>query len=143
MEVTRDVIQDLIPVYLEGGASPATRALVEDWLARDPELAASVRASADAGLPLPPAPAPPPDLELRAVARTRSVLFRMRWLFALAWAFTVVGSSTELAFTAGHLSGAHLALAGHPILLAGCLGLGVACWIGYFRLRRRLSFRVR
>lgn len=142
MEVTRDVIQDLIPVYLEGEASPATRALVEDWLGRDPELAARVRAGADAGLPG-PAPAPPPDLELRAVARTRSVLVRMRWLFALGWVFTAAGSSMRLTFADGHLSGVYLALAGHPFVLAGCLGLGALFWIGYFRLRRRLSYSIR
>lgn len=39
MEATRDVVVDLLPAYLSGEASPATRELVEAHLAGDPELA--------------------------------------------------------------------------------------------------------
>jgi hypothetical protein len=39
MQVPRDVVVDLLPAYLSGEASPATRALVEAHLAGDPELA--------------------------------------------------------------------------------------------------------
>lgn len=39
MELHRDVIVDLLPVYLAGEASAETRQLVESQLARDPELA--------------------------------------------------------------------------------------------------------
>ena len=38
MRVTRDVIYDLLPAYFAGEASVDTRALVEDFLATDPEL---------------------------------------------------------------------------------------------------------
>ena len=39
MNVTRDVITDLWPVYASGEASPDTRALVEAFLQGDPEFA--------------------------------------------------------------------------------------------------------
>ena len=39
MNVTREIILDLLPVYLSGEASPATRSLVEEYMKRDPELA--------------------------------------------------------------------------------------------------------
>jgi anti-sigma factor RsiW len=39
MEPTRDVIKDLLPLYLAGEASADSRALVEEQLDRDPELA--------------------------------------------------------------------------------------------------------
>ena len=39
MEVTREVIKDLWPSYMAGTVSPATRALVEKYLAEDAELA--------------------------------------------------------------------------------------------------------
>ncbi len=39
MEITRDVIQDLLPLYLSGEASADTCALVEGYLETDPELA--------------------------------------------------------------------------------------------------------
>ena len=43
MNVTREVILDLLPVYLSGDASPATRALVEEYMKQDSELAQRVR----------------------------------------------------------------------------------------------------
>jgi len=43
MNVTREVILDLLPVYLAGEASPATRALIEEYMEQDPELAQRIR----------------------------------------------------------------------------------------------------
>lgn len=45
MKITRDVILDLLPLYLEGEASPDTQALVEHYLDSDPELAEKVKVS--------------------------------------------------------------------------------------------------
>jgi hypothetical protein len=39
MEITRNVILDLLPLYLAGEASPDTQALVKKYLEADPELA--------------------------------------------------------------------------------------------------------
>jgi predicted anti-sigma-YlaC factor YlaD len=39
MQVTRDVILDLLPLYLAGEASAQTEALVQEHLANDPDLA--------------------------------------------------------------------------------------------------------
>ena len=38
MKITRNVIQDLLPLYVSGEASPDTVALVEEYLEKDPEL---------------------------------------------------------------------------------------------------------
>ena len=43
MEPTRDVIKDLLPLYLAGEASADSRALVEEHLDRDPDLAETAR----------------------------------------------------------------------------------------------------
>lgn len=43
MRVTRDVIQDLLPLYLAGEVSGDTRTLVEEYLDTDPEFANEVR----------------------------------------------------------------------------------------------------
>ncbi|MGD9903695.1 MAG: hypothetical protein AB7U83_09500 [Vicinamibacterales bacterium] len=40
MTVTRDVVYDLLPAYFAGDASADSRALVESFLATDPEFAA-------------------------------------------------------------------------------------------------------
>lgn len=141
MEVTRDVILDLLPVYLMGEASPATRALVEQYLATDPELAARVRADATAVLQrvATTVPSLAPDLELRSVARTRRVFVWMRWLFALGSLFTAVGLSVRFSIERGNVTDVGLALAGQPLLLALCLSAGAGCWFAYFALRRTLG----
>lgn len=43
MNVTREVIIDLLPVYFSGEASSDTRALVEDFFRSDPQFAADAR----------------------------------------------------------------------------------------------------
>jgi anti-sigma factor RsiW len=40
MKISRNIIRDLLPAYLEGEASADTVALVEEFLRGDPELAA-------------------------------------------------------------------------------------------------------
>jgi hypothetical protein len=39
MKVTRNIILDLLPLYLAGEASPDTQILVDQYLENDPELA--------------------------------------------------------------------------------------------------------
>ena len=46
MGITRDVILDLLPLYLADEVSQDTRALVENYLENDPQLAALVKRSA-------------------------------------------------------------------------------------------------
>jgi hypothetical protein len=46
MKVTRDVILDLLPLYLAEEASADTKALVREYLEGDPELARAARESA-------------------------------------------------------------------------------------------------
>jgi hypothetical protein len=43
MEITRDVILDLLPLYIAGEASPSTNSLVEEYLETDPELSQLVQ----------------------------------------------------------------------------------------------------
>jgi anti-sigma factor RsiW len=69
MNVTRDVVKDLLTVYLAGEASADTRALVEEWLRADPALARQVEQARASDLP--PVPAPAPSVEKRALGHTR------------------------------------------------------------------------
>jgi anti-sigma factor RsiW len=43
MKITRDIVLDLLPLYLAGEASADTRALVEEYVQTDPELRACAR----------------------------------------------------------------------------------------------------
>lgn len=42
-EITKDVILDLLPLYLAGEVSPDTAALVKEYLETDPELAETAK----------------------------------------------------------------------------------------------------
>jgi len=74
MKITQDVIKDLLTVYLAGEATADTRALIEDCLRTDPQLARRVNQARNADLPT--VPPLPPTLEKRALDRTRR---QLRW----------------------------------------------------------------
>lgn len=134
MNVPKEVVLDLLPVYLAGEASPATRAWIEEYLAQDPELADQVRRqwTAAAETPLPPLP---PELELRALRRTRRVIALQRWLFGFGIAFSAIALAVEISFSPLKI---RLLLQDYPAQLLPCLMVAAACWTGYFLLRRRL-----
>jgi hypothetical protein len=138
MNVTQEVVLDLLPLYLSGEGSPATRTLVEEYLKQDPEFAQRIRLqwadNFDKALPS----ALPPDLELRSLRRTRGLLSRQRWLFGLAIAFSAMPLSNEFSFEGGHFKEFHFLLRDYPAQFGACLVLGVVCWIAYFNLRRHL-----
>jgi anti-sigma factor RsiW len=134
MSIPKEVILDLLPVYLAGEASPATRAWLEEYLAHDPELADRVRRQWTESFdqPLPPLP---PELELRALRRTHRVMALERWLFGLGIAFSAVALSFQISSPPFAF---RLLLLDYPAQLGSCLIAGVACWTAYFLLRRRL-----
>lgn len=138
MNVNREVILDLLPVYLAGEASPATRSLVEEFLAQDPELAQRVR-SQQTDDPLKTTLLElPPELELKSLRRTRSLLSWQRWLFGLGIGFSVVAFTSEISFKEGRLREFHFLIQDYPSTFGSCLVLALVCWIAYFLIRRRL-----
>jgi anti-sigma factor RsiW len=140
MEITRDIILDLLPVYLAGEASPATRALVEQFIQQDAELAQRVRQLSEQNLAaLQSTPRPPPELELKSLRRTRALIGWQRWLFGLGLGFTLPLLSFEIDIEDGHLRHfSFFLLRNHPLLSATALVLGAACWFAYYRIRRQL-----
>ena len=90
MNVTRNVVADLLPAYLSGEASADTIALIDELAARDPEIAGLVASARNertdtmghATVSL------PPNLERDIVTRTRAVLRRRSWTLALALFFS-------------------------------------------------------
>jgi hypothetical protein len=138
MDVTREVILDLLPVYLAGEASPATRILVEEYMKQDPELAQRIRRQLVNSFAEAVPSALPPDLELRSLRRTRHLLGWQRWLFGLGISFSAISLSNEFSFEGGHLREFHFLLRDYPAEFGFCMTLALACWIAYFSIRRRL-----
>jgi hypothetical protein len=138
MNVTREVILDLLPVYLAGEASPATRALVEEYMKQDIDLAQRIRHQWSENLSKVAPSGLPPDLELRSFRRTRTLLSWQRWLFGFGISFTAISLSSEFSLANGHFKEFHFLLRDYPVGFGICLALGAACWIVYFCILRHL-----
>jgi hypothetical protein len=135
MNVTREVILDLLPVYVSGEASPATRSLVEEYMKQDPELAQRVRSQWEENFAK---LAPPPELEMRSLRRTHHLLALQKWLFGIGIGFFATSLSFRFSSVGGHIQGPHFLFFDDPLAFVGCIAPGLACWIGYFIIRRRL-----
>lgn len=138
MNVTREVILDLLPCYLAGEASPATRALVEEYLKQDSELAQRIRLQWAEGLKRAAPSGLPPELELRSLKRTRRLLTLQKWLFGFALFFAAFGLSIGFSTRNGHFQEFHFLVRDYPALFGGALLFSVACWMTYFLIRRRI-----
>ena len=132
MNITRDVVKDLVTVFLAGEASADTRVLVENWLRSDPELAAQVERAR--GLELPVVEAPAPTVEKRAFDRTRRRLRGRGILLGAAIYFTTL----PLTVTFGS-DGFHGLLLEDWPARASALAVAAALWVVYWRMSRRLG----
>ncbi|MCC7034328.1 MAG: hypothetical protein IT179_16020 [Acidobacteria bacterium] len=132
MEVTRDVVTDLLPLYLSGEVSTDTKALVEAYLRMDPELARAVAAAR--ALELPPTPAPATTDEKAALDRTRELLKSRSSTLAMAILFTALPFA--FAFDATGIT--FLVIRDAPAVGWAWLFTGTACWAWHAHLRRRL-----
>lgn len=85
MTVTRDVVKDLLPLYVAGEASADSRAAIESFLSSDPELAAlAASLREDAPVTTPIASLGPMTRDRQTLERTRMLLRRRTWLLAAA-----------------------------------------------------------
>lgn len=141
MNVTRDVILDLLPLYLADEASPATRALVDAYLATDPELARRVREGSAVDWSSAGRSSPAPELELSALRRTRGQITLQRWLFSVGLSCTALAMSLRISSNGGGPTEVRLLVLDHPLLLGPLLLIGVGCLIAYFMNRWRLRDR--
>lgn len=85
MKITRAIVVDLWPLYSSGDASADSRALVDEFLREDPDLAEQLRRE-----PVLPADVPPlpPDHEVRTLKLTRRRLHGFPGLLLLALIFS-------------------------------------------------------
>jgi anti-sigma factor RsiW len=139
MNITRDVINDLLPAYLYGEVSADTRVLVDQFLEQNPGFARSVaqrkNEDGDYGELLKGADMTlSPDHEMRTLTRTKAMLARRKWLFALALAFSLVPVS--FTFDGGHITWMMIRDVPRMALTYWALGLGF--WVALFSTNRRL-----
>ena len=128
--ITRDIITDLLPVYLSGEASADTRALVDSYLKENPDFARVVEQESHASAASQPSSAKP-DQELLALRMAKRRLRRRTWLLVGAVFFTF----TTFAFSI-EPTGITWTWEVSPLLTLA-LALGAAAfWYGYSRINR-------
>jgi hypothetical protein len=136
MNVTRDVIADLLPVYLAGEASADTRTLIEEYLRAHPDLAGDLRERTERTAELLSAN----EVSLSA-GHEKSTLERIRrfnrkrtYLLALALACTLVPLS--FAFVDGQVN--WIMLRDQPKTAVSFWIAATVCWSAYYLTGRRL-----
>jgi hypothetical protein len=134
MNVTRDVVKDLLTVYLAGEASADTRTLVEEWLRGDPALARDVEAARAEPVGLPPTPGPAPTAERLALETTRKLLKTRTSTLVIAILFTVL----PLTFATDGSRITFLLIRDAPIVGIAWWATAAATWIWHWWVRRRL-----
>lgn len=132
MNITRDLIIDLLPLYVAGEASSDTRAAVELFATKDAAVRALLEAlKKEASVTY---DAVPPSLEREAVNRTRSAIRHRSWTMGFALWFTLM----PLTIAGGAAGVTFLLIRDLPALgWASWLG-ATLLWLHYVRLGRRL-----
>ena len=134
MNVTRDVVIDLLPAYLSGEASADTRALIEEMAAREPAVARIIESARreDREPTLKQPLVLPLDLERETMSRTRTLLHWRGWTLSLAIMSTLLPFSFE--FPADHASFWLVRDPRSRLLWV----LAAALWLAYVLIGRRL-----
>jgi len=131
MNITREIVKDLLPLYVAGEASEESRAAVEEWLNTDPELARVVVELRD---DFAPAMGMSPTSGHAALAVTKALLRRRSWLLALALLFT--GVPMSFAWDSSGLR--FFMLRDAPLMSSISLAMAVGLWIAFGVVTRRL-----
>jgi anti-sigma factor RsiW len=133
MNISRDIVKDLIPVYLAGDASADTRALVESYLKTDPELASDVTAARGSSLGLPATA--PPTAEKQTLDATRQLLKHRTSTLVVAMLFTVL----PLTFAFRGTTITFFLIRDAPVIGIAWWVTAAVMWIWHVRIRRRLQ----
>ena len=138
MNVTKEVVTDLLPIYFSGEASADTTALVEDYFRQDPDFERIARSAAKPLETLRAATSIAAGSE-REKRDLECVRYGLRWrrvLFGVSLFLTLVPLSFH--FAHGHV--VSLMVRDAPWEAAFCWSLAVLFWFLYFaRLRRRTA----
>jgi hypothetical protein len=140
MELSREVILDLMPLYLAGEASAQTRLLVDEYLAKNPEFAHWVKEQRWQSIDT-LGKSELRDLDLTVLDRTRRRLNQQRWLFGVGCFFLALASSFEFRTHGSRIAEFHFLARDHPLAAGGCLLLVVVCWSAYAKLRQTIFIR--
>ena len=128
MKITRDVIIDLWPLYLDGAASDDSRALVEEFLRDDPTWKQTLQESTR-NLGRLPAPPLQPDREIEMLNRLKKRALTKRIMFFAALIASAQAFARIISDTSWDVS---------PKVFLWWVGIASAMWITWAVLTVRL-----
>jgi hypothetical protein len=131
MNISKNIISDLIPLYASNECSADTRALVEEYLQRNPQQAEELRRIMNTSIPG-PGPQPRGLDEMSSLRQARRVVRRRSWLLGFAIFFSLTPFS--FLYTGGR---AYWLLLEAPTTALIYGAVGVLCWLAYALLRVR------
>ncbi len=133
MQVTEDIVRDLLPVYFSDECSQDTRKLVDEYIHANPAFGKEAE-SFKRGLLARPIPAGPgKNAEMQSLRKTKRMLRVRGTIMGLAIFFTLAPFSV---YRMGS-GGTHWLFLDSPAE-ASIYGLvGIALWVTYFVMRRR------
>ena len=131
MTITKDIIADLFPLYLEKECSSDTKALVEEYFQQNPQDAQDLHRIATTSLPG-GAPAAKNLDETRSLREARRVVRRRSWVLGFAIFFSLAPFSVLHTEERTYWL---LREAPGTALIYGALAL--ACWIAWMVMRNR------
>ena len=131
MNVTKEIINDLIPLYVANECSADTRALVDEYLQRNSQQAEELRRFMATSVPAAVPSAKCLD-EVRSFREARRRLRRRSWLMAFAIFFSLAPFS--FVWTGGRV---WWLLRDAPASAAVYAALGVVFWVIYAVDRNR------
>ena len=134
MNVTREVISDLLPLYLSNGASEDTRRLVETFLEQDKEFAQLVSTETDEVLKAEIEIPLTKENELKVLERTKRLLKLREASFFLAIFFSFSPLTVwDTSWGSGWL------IRDFPLVSAALALVAALLWVFHCVLRRNLS----
>ena len=133
MQVTEDIIRDLLPVYFSDECSQDTRKLVDGYLRANPGLEKEAEAFRRGLLARPVPAGPAKSAEMETLKKAKRALRLRGTIMGLAIFFTLAPFSV---YRMGS-GGTHWLFLDSPAE-ASIYGLvGIALWAAYFIMRRR------
>jgi len=131
MNITKEIISDLIPLYVANECSADTRALVEEYLRQHPREAEELRRITSTPVPAAVPPAKNLD-EMESLRKARRLVRRRAWLLGAAIFFSLAPFSVVF-----HKGGHYWLFRESPTSALIYAALGIACWIAYAVVRSR------
>ncbi|HEY1607223.1 MAG TPA: hypothetical protein VGF77_16665 [Allosphingosinicella sp.] len=143
MNLSEEIVRDLLPAYYSGEASDDTRRLVEDYFAEHPGFEASfagqraIRAALGAVAP------DAPD-EKVALRRAKRVLRWQQVLLLVASTLSLNAITLSFSFEIGHgPPRVHwLSVPGQGPFVEILAAASLVCWFAYFRIGKRIRRRI-